>query len=99
MPPGSIIGSLFFNIFINGLFLFIETTALCNYPDDNTMDSSYNNAKIVIHRLRNDFAIISEWFYENSMVLNAGKCNFLTVGFTLSTILQLKMFPRKRSLG
>ena len=36
---------------------------------------------IVIIRLRHDFAIISEWFYENYIVLNAGKYNFLTIGF------------------
>ena len=28
---------LFFSIFINDLFLFIETTTLCNYADDNNL--------------------------------------------------------------
>ena len=45
------------------------------------MYSSDKNANIVIGRLRHDFAIISEWFYENYTVLNADKCHFLTVGF------------------
>ena len=43
VPQSSILGSLFFNIFINDLFVFIETTALCNYADDNTMHSSDKN--------------------------------------------------------
>ena len=81
VPQGSILGPLLFNIFINDLFLFIETTTLYNYADDNTMYSSDKNANIVISRLRHDFAIISEWVYENYMVLNADKCHYLTIGF------------------
>ena len=44
------------------------------------MYSSDKKANIVISRLSHDFAIISEWFYENYMVLNADKCHFLTIG-------------------
>ena len=44
MPQGSILVPLFFNIFINDFFLFIETTTLCNYADDNIMYSSDKNA-------------------------------------------------------
>ena len=70
VPQGSILDSLFFNVFINDLFLFIETTTLCNYAGDNTMYSSDKNCNIVTSRLRHDFAIISEWFYWYSMVLS-----------------------------
>ena len=28
-----------------------------------------------------DFALISEWFHKNYVVLNPGKCHFLTLGF------------------
>ena len=55
---------------MNEIFLFIETTTLCNYADDNTMYSLDKNSNIVISGLRHDFAIISEWFYENYLVLN-----------------------------
>ena len=61
VPQSSILGPLFFNISINDLFLFIETTTLRNYAD-NTMYSSDKNSNIVISRLRQDFAIILEWF-------------------------------------
>ena len=48
------------------------------------MYPSGKNANISISRLRHDFAIISEWFYENYTVLNAGECHFLPVGFNES---------------
>ena len=55
-------GPLFLNIFMNDLFLFIETTTLWNYADDNTMYSLGKNCNIEINWLRYDFAIIFEWF-------------------------------------
>ena len=45
------------------------------------MYSSDKIADVVTSRLRHDFKIITEWFYEKYMVLNADKCHFLTVGF------------------
>ena len=45
------------------------------------MCSFDKNSNIVIRRLRHNFAIISEWLYENYMVLNPDKCRFLTLGF------------------
>ena len=45
------------------------------------MYSLDKNSNIVISRLRHDFAILSEWFYESYMLLNPDKCHFLTLGF------------------
>ena len=85
-------------------FFYIETTTLCNYVDDNNMYSSDKNSNIVISILGHDFAIISEWFYENQMVLNPDKYHFLTLGFNepfseFLKIPSLKTSPGKRFLG
>ena len=77
MPQGCIL----FNIFINDIFLFTGKATFCNYADDSTMYSADKNAKIVISILSHDFALISEWFYKNYMVLNIDKSHFLTVSF------------------
>ena len=45
------------------------------------MYSSDENSNFVFSRRRHDFAIISEWFYKNYMVLNPDKCHFITLGF------------------
>ena len=76
----SILRPLHFNIFLNDLFLFVENSDLSNYADDNTLYSSGNDLEKVKQTLRQDFEIVTKWFYENYMVLNSGKCHFMCLG-------------------
>ena len=34
----------------------------------------------LINNFRDNFDLVSYWFYKNYMVLNAGKCNFIILG-------------------
>ena len=74
-------GPLFFNIFINDLFLNIDKSTLCNYAGDNTLYTSGNDPNVVINNLKQDSSKIFKCFYENLMILNPDKCYFLTLGF------------------
>ena len=57
-PQGSILRTLFFNIFINDLFLSIDKSTLCNYADYNTLYTSGNDANTVINKLKQYFSKI-----------------------------------------
>ena len=80
VPQGSILGPLLFNIFVNDLFLFVSSSNLSNYADDNTLYTSGYDLKEVKEVLLNDLNKVTEWFFENYMVLNAGKCHFMCLG-------------------
>ena len=72
---------LFFNIFINDLFLSIDKSTPCNCADDNIFYTWGNDANTVTNKLKQDFSKISKWFYKNVMILNPDKCYCLFVGF------------------
>ena len=67
-------------IFSDDMFFSIDKSTLCNYPDDSTLYTSGNDANAVINKLKEDFSKIFKW-YENFMIFNPVKCNFLTLGF------------------
>ena len=80
VPQDSISEPLLFSIFVNDLFLSVSSSNLSNYADDNTLYISGYNLKEVKEVLLNDFNKVTEWFFENYMVLNSGKCHFMYLG-------------------
>ena len=80
VPKGSILVSLLFNIFVNNNFLFVSNSKLSNYADDNTLYTSGYNLEDVKEVLLNDLNKVTEWFFENYMILNEEKCHFISLG-------------------
>ena len=80
VPQVSILGPLLFNIFVNDLFLFVPSSKLSNDSDDNTLFAFGYNLEEVKEVLLNDLNKVTEWFFENYMVLNAGKRYSMCLG-------------------
>ena len=80
VPQDSISEPLLFSIFVNDLFLSVSSSNLSNYADDNTLYISGYNLNKVKEVLLNYLNKVTEWLFENYIVLNAGKCHFMYLG-------------------
>ena len=77
IPQGSILGPLFFNLFIDDLFLFIERRNICNFANDNTIYSCNINLQTIPKDLKYDMQNILKWFKINSLKPNTKKFQFM----------------------
>ena len=64
-------------IYINEIFLFVDTAFPGNYADDTTLYSIQNNPKSNQAIQNYNFTTLQKWFYENDMVLNPSKCFYI----------------------
>ena len=62
------------------IFFFVLNSYLSYYADDNTFYAFGYNLEGIKNTLRFDFDLISKWFEENYMILNADKCHFMCLG-------------------
>ena len=51
VPQGSILGAQLINLFLCGLFLFVEEADIMSYTDDNTPSVCSENANITLENL------------------------------------------------
>ena len=80
VPQGSNLGPLFFNVFINDLFMFIENCGICNLAADNTLYSSVIELSSILENLKHDTKTILNWLRINSLKANGGKFQFMILG-------------------
>ena len=83
VPQGPIVVPLMFNIYINDIFLFPDNGCLSNYADDTTLYSIGENHNTTRNILNKNFLSLQKWFYDNYMVLNPGKCCYMSFGSNL----------------
>ena len=86
VPQGSVLGPILFNIYLNDLFYLTEIAQLCNFADDTTFYVCEKDLNTLINRLEHDTSLAVEWFENNLMKLNQGKCHLLVSGRKHETV-------------
>ena len=80
VPQGSVLGSLLFNVFVNGILLFVRCTNICSYADDTTIFACHPTLETIIRQLETDGTLVAKWFSEHYLKLNDDKCHLMIFG-------------------
>ncbi len=70
IPQGFSLVPFLFNIFINGIFYFIDLCDLANYADDNTLSVIASTIEVVLAALKQDTENAIKWFIIYFMQVN-----------------------------
>ena len=73
VPQGSILGPIFFNIFMNDIYASIIRASLYNYADDNTLSVIGSTKQETIECLSQESQTAVDWFRDNMMEANPTK--------------------------
>ena len=77
VPQGSILRPLFFNIYLNDIFYFVNKCDITNYADDTTPYAVGTTMDTLLNSLEKDTKILIKWSRDNYFQLNADKCHLL----------------------
>ena len=90
VPQGSILGPMFFNLFLNDIFFALNEAVIYNYAEDNTLKATANDVNEVKKILINESVKAITWFEMNLMEANPDKFQFMLLGKSV--------IPEKESL-
>lgn len=81
VPQGSILGPLFFLLFINDLPLTLKTTvtSVDLYADDTTLYDVQSDKQILEENLQKSLNLIHKWCKENGLLLNTEKTKIMLI--------------------
>ena len=81
-PQGSVLGPMFFNIFINDLFQHVKYAKLNAHADDHQICSSSLDPLAMEECICQEVNVANQWYKNNGMVVNEKKHQALILGKT-----------------
>ena len=73
VPQGSILGPIFFNVFINDFIFFLKQSDPFNFADDNTLSAFAKTLRELVIILERECNIAVDWLNFNHMLANPSK--------------------------
>jgi hypothetical protein len=77
VPQGSVLGPLLFSVFINDIFELPLRGKLQLYADDAVISYGHRDLAGLYEDMQHDLNLLSEWFYNNRLSVNAGKTKYI----------------------
>ena len=80
VPQDSILGSLFFNIFLIDLLVINLKSIVCNFANDSTFYYCGKTTENVIKNLQSDLKVVLKGFRNDQMTANPGEFHYMLLG-------------------